>query len=175
MKSPRRLFSVSIGLFLLFYSVGLARKPPSKSEVETIPSIGPTDPNLAPLDRLMTTFIKDHHPPGAALAVARHGQLVYARGFGLAVKEKKEPVDPHALFRIASISKPITAVAILQLVERKELKLDDKAYDLLKLEPFEHTDVKFDPRWKQITVLQLLHHSGGVDAAHAFDPMFQCV
>jgi len=175
MKSPPRLFSFSLALFLLFNPFVLARKPPAKSEVGTIPSIGPTDTNLAPLDRLMTTFIKDHHAPGAALAVARHGRQVYARGFGLAVKEKKEPVDPHALFRIASISKPITAVTILQLVERKKLKLDDTVYGLLKLEPFEHPDIKFDPRWKQITVLQLLHHSGGFDSEKSFDPMFQGV
>jgi N-acyl-D-amino-acid deacylase len=120
----------------------------------------------------MISFLKEHHVPGAAMAVERHGRLVSARGFGLADKEKQERVEPHALFRIASISKPITAVAVLQLVERKKLKLDDKVFDLLKIEPFAHLGVKFDPRWKQITVLQLLHHTGGFDSEKSFDPMF---
>ena len=63
----------------------------------------------------------------------KDGRLVYARGFGYADIGKKQPVTPKSLFRIASISKPITAVAILQLVEKKELSLDDKeqGYDTL--------------------------------------------
>jgi CubicO group peptidase (beta-lactamase class C family) len=45
-------------------------------------------------------------------------KLIYARGFGWADRDTKEPVEPASLFRIASVSKPITAVAILQLVGR---------------------------------------------------------
>jgi N-acyl-D-amino-acid deacylase len=173
MECIRRASSFALVMMLLVAaSACLAQRPLSKTESGALPTTGATDPNLAPLDRLMISFVKEHHAPGAALAVARHGRLVYARGFGLADKEKKEPVEPHALFRIASISKPITAAAILQLVERKKLKLDDKVFDLLKLEPYEHPGSTFDPRWKQITILQLLHHTGGFDSDKSFDPMF---
>jgi len=59
--------------------------------------------------------MREHRPPGAALAVTYQGRLVYARGFGHADVEKKEP-----LFRIASVSKPFTAAAALHLMERHE-------------------------------------------------------
>jgi CubicO group peptidase (beta-lactamase class C family) len=172
MERARRAGSIALLMSLVVTSTCLAQKPVSKTESSEVPTTGPTDPNLARLDRMMISFLKEHHAPGASLAVARHGRLVYARGFGLADKEKMEPVEPRALFRIASISKPITAVAVLQLVERQKLKLDDKVFDLLKIEPFEQPGAKFDSRWKQITVLQLLHHTGGFDSEKSFDPMF---
>ena len=82
----------------------------------------------------MQSFLREQEkPPGAALAVARHGRLVYARGFGLADREGTEPVEPRSLFRIASISKPITATAIMQLVERQKLPLDAKVIEVLGL------------------------------------------
>src|SRR4051794_22532805 len=72
------------------------------------PVTGPENPLLKPLDDLMLSFILQHEVPGAAVAVARNGKLVYARGFGLADVKKKEAVQPNSLFRIASVSKPIT-------------------------------------------------------------------
>ena len=65
--------------------------------------------------------MREHKPPGAALAVTYHGRLVYARGFGHANLEKHEPVRPASLFRIASLSKPFTATAVMQLVEQGKL------------------------------------------------------
>src|ERR1700719_1190842 len=73
-------------------------------------------PKLAAYDELMTRFVREHKPPGAALAVTYQGRLVYARGFGHADLEKQEPVRPAALFRIASVSKPFTATAVMRLV-----------------------------------------------------------
>src|SRR3954451_16080920 len=71
-------------------------------------------PALAPFDDLFTQFLKDNAVPGAAVAVTRNSKLVYARGFGYADVADKVPVKPDALFRIASLSKPITAAAVLQ-------------------------------------------------------------
>src|SRR4051794_22792202 len=75
---------------------------------EPISITGPDEPRLAVFDQLMTSFIREHDVPGASLAIARHGQVIYARGFGYADVEKHEPVEPDSLFRIASISKPFT-------------------------------------------------------------------
>src|SRR5215212_9997076 len=90
------------------------------------PVSGEADADLAPFDKLLTTFVRENKVPGASLAVTRQGRLVYARGFGYADRDKKRAVQPASLFRIASVSKPITAVAVLQLVEQKKLKLEDK-------------------------------------------------
>ena len=131
------------------------------------------DDEFAPFDLWMTSFLQDHKVPGGSLAIVRDGKVVYARGFGLADKEKKTPVQPEALFRIASISKPITAVAILKLVEEGKLKTSDKILDILKYEPHFEGDAKFDERWKDVTIAHCLAHTGGWDRNVSYDPMFQ--
>jgi N-acyl-D-amino-acid deacylase len=77
------------------------------------------------------------------------------------------------LYRIASISKPITSIAIMQLVEKKKLNLTDKVTDIIKFDPFFEGDAKPDLRWKEITVAHLLSHTGGFDRAKSFDAMFK--
>lgn len=71
---------------------------------------------LNDFDKTMLREMENRGAVGAVIAVTRFGKLVYARGFGYADLEKKEPVQPTSLFRIGSMSKPITAVAVLQLV-----------------------------------------------------------
>ncbi|WP_238537674.1 serine hydrolase domain-containing protein [Zavarzinella formosa] len=120
---------------------------------------------------MMTTFVEKHKVPGAALAVTRGGKLVCSRGFGYADVEKKEPVEPASLFRIASISKPFTSVTVLRLVERGKLKLSDKVIDHLKIAPHVPPGGKVDPRWKDITVAHCLRHTGGWDRDKSGDPI----
>ena len=75
---------------------------------------------------------------------------------------------------IASVSKPITAAAILLLVQQGKLKLTDHVWDLLKdLERQRDPHAKLDPRWQQVTILEVLQHTGGWDRGHSFDPMFR--
>ncbi len=132
---------------------------------------GPTDPRLEGFDRLMNQFLTEHPLAGAAVAVTKGGKLVYARGFGHANVEGHTPVRPNSLFRIASVSKTFTAVAVMQLVERKQLRLEDKVFDVLPLAPKLRRGARFDPRLKEITVLQLLQHTGGWDRAKSGDPL----
>jgi CubicO group peptidase (beta-lactamase class C family) len=81
-------------------------------------------------------------------------------------------VLPESLFRIASISKPFTAVAVLQLVEKGKLKLDQPAFDLVAgdLCGFKPKD----SRLQTISIQQLLQHTGGWDRDKSYDPMFRC-
>lgn len=126
---------------------------------------------LESFDDMMLQFLRRHSVPGASLAVGRAGKVVYSRGFGYADLEKQQPVQPEALFRIASISKPVTSAAVLQLVDRGKLKLSDRVADVLSLP----LDAKADPRWRDVTVLNLLHHAGGFDSSKSDDPMFMSV
>ena len=138
-------------------------------------STGKADPRLAGFDRMIDRFMEQHHVPGVALAVTDRSRLVYARGYGYADIARKQPVTPTSLFRVASISKPITAVAVLQLIERKQLSLDDKVFDILPPALPAEKDVSQDKRLSAITIRHLLQHRGGWDRGKSFDAMFQSV
>lgn len=143
---------------------------------EKIPEAGAEFQELASFDRLMRDFVHENELPGATLAVSKDGRLVYARAFGWAdaTAEEKQPMKPDSRMRIASISKPVTAVAVLRLVEAGKLRLDDRVFDILKLEPHP-ADAEIDPRLKTVTIRQCLEHSGGWDRDKSFDPMFRSV
>lgn len=122
---------------------------------------------LAGLDAAMQTYLKEGKTPGGALAVSRGGKLIYARGFGVMETERNTPVQPDSLFRVGSVSKPVTAMAALRLVQDGKLRLEDGVVTLLGLPASQIAD----PRWNQITVRHLLQHSGGWDAEASFDPL----
>lgn len=134
---------------------------------------GEAHPATAAVDRVLREFLQHHRIPGAALAITDKSRLVYARGFGYADVAAREPVKPTSLFRIASISKPITAVAILQLVDQGQLQLDDRVFKILDFKPHLEGEQKFDERQSQITIRHLLQHRGGWDRNVSFDAMFQ--
>ena len=141
---------------------------------QTVASLPMTGPSLASYDRLIPALMEKYGIAGAAVAVARNGRLVLARGYGYADKETNEPVAPDALFRLASLSKPITSVAVMKLVEEGKLNLDAKALDILShLKPAPGAQI--DTRFHQVTIRQLLWHAGGWDRDKrgGFDPMFR--
>jgi N-acyl-D-amino-acid deacylase len=138
---------------------------------DPLPVTGVADPRLASFDRLMVAFLEKHQVPGGALAVAQDGRLVYARGFGYADLERESSMQANSLLRIASVSKPITAAAILLLVQQGKLRLTDRVFDLLTLRP--PPGAEPDPRLQKITVLHLLQHTAGWDRGKSFDPMFR--
>ncbi|QWR76766.1 serine hydrolase domain-containing protein [Candidatus Magnetomonas plexicatena] len=108
---------------------------------------------------------------GASVAVAKNGQIVYAKGFGYADKYANVPVNSQTLFRVASVSKAITAVSIIKLCEEGKLSLQDKVFRLLSdLTPLESGTTP-DPRIYDITVQQLLQMSGGWNRKRSGDPV----
>jgi N-acyl-D-amino-acid deacylase len=136
---------------------------------------GEAVPELAGLDAVMLRCLAEHGVPGAALAVAKDGRQVYARGFGWADLQTLTPVAPDARFRLASVSKPITAVAILRLAQEGRLALDEPVFARLPVEPYLAPGARPDPRWPRITIRQLLTHTAGWDRDHSGDPMFMSV
>jgi N-acyl-D-amino-acid deacylase len=142
-----------------------------RSQSSSVVVTGTLPDELNSFDKMMQRFIADHKVAGASLAVTTQGRLVAARGYGYADLATRTPVSRDSLFRIASISKPITAVAILQLVERNKLTLETKIFDILDVKWPE----KSDERQKIITIRHLLQHRGGWDRAKSFDGMFQSV
>lgn len=116
-------------------------------------------------------FLRQWNLAGMSMSIVKNGKLVYAHGFGYSDVENKQPVEPGQLFRIASVSKLITAVAIMKLVEQKKITLDSKVFGpkaILKDPVFDKVK---DPRLYSITVRHLLAHSGGWTTAYG-DPAF---
>ncbi|MCS7045838.1 MAG: beta-lactamase family protein [Gemmataceae bacterium] len=156
------------GAALLLATVGFAY-----GAGEAVPTAGPPVAELAPFNELLTTLVRDQQVGGAAIAISKDGRLIFSRSYGWADPDAREKLVPTALFRIASLSKPITAAAILVLVDRGKLSLDDKAFPLLGLKPL--PGKRPDPRLKEITIRHLLHHTAGFDRDQSFDPMFRPV
>jgi CubicO group peptidase (beta-lactamase class C family) len=131
------------------------------------------DDAFASFDRTVTEFMRARQIPGGSLAVVKDRRLVYVKGYGWADRDKQVPVRPDTLFRIASISKPFTAAAVLKLVERQHVQLEDKAFATAGLLPPENDPRLRDERIARITVRQLLQHTAGWDRDRSGDPMFQ--
>lgn len=108
-----------------------------------------------------TFFIQQreqHHIPGAVVALVRDGQLVFAKGYGYADLEARTPVAAdETVFRVASVSKPFTAMAIMQLYERGLLELDEDINTYLT--GFQLNQTYAEP----VTVANLLTHTAGFD------------
>jgi CubicO group peptidase (beta-lactamase class C family) len=113
------------------------------------------------MEKTFRSFMHRWEIAGASVAISKNGELLYAKGFGLADKEKNSPVEPYNKFRIASVSKLVTAVAIMKLQEQGKLSVNDKVFGPggILNDPFYN-----DPRDKRvygITVAHLLSHEGG--------------
>ena len=79
----------------------------------------------------MLEFLEEHpEVPGATIAIARMKVNSFIAAASMSLPRDKMAMKPNAKLRIASISKPITATAILLLIERGKLKLNDKVFDV---------------------------------------------
>jgi CubicO group peptidase (beta-lactamase class C family) len=133
----------------------------------------PTKEELAGMNEVATTFMHDHDVPGMSLAVGRGGMILHQKGYGFADRDHDERVTPAHLFRIASVSKPITSVAIFQLIQRGKLHLDDFVFGSGAILG---TDFGAPPYQRHITDIRLEHlltHTAGGWQNDAADPMFR--
>src|ERR1019366_2839417 len=83
-----------------------------KPTAPSLPRDGFLPDELRAMEATAAAFMKKHQVPGLSVAIARKGRLVYADGYGLADKDRDEKVTPNHLFRIASVTKPITSATI---------------------------------------------------------------
>ena len=116
-------------------------------------------------------FLRQWNLAGLTMSIVKDGKLVYAHGFGYSDVQAKTQVTPGNLFRIASVSKLITAVAIMKLVEKKAISLDSKVFGpkaILKDPVFNSVA---DKRLYNITIRHLLAHAGGWSLSYG-DPAF---
>jgi CubicO group peptidase (beta-lactamase class C family) len=108
------------------------------------------------LDKVMLQYKKAHEVPGFSIGVLKDHKVIYAKAFGVRNLDTKKPVTTRSLFHMASVSKPFVATAVMQLVEKGKLKLEDKLVEYL---PYFKID---DERYKDITIGQMLSHTSGL-------------
>jgi len=124
------------------------------------------------IDKIMAGFMEKYNVPGLSLAISKDGALVYAKGYGYADQSKKETVTPASLFRIASISKPFTSVAIFQLIEAGKLSLNTKVFGDSGILGNKYGKPPYSKDITKITIQELLQHTGGGWSNDMNDPMF---
>ncbi|QYO67625.1 serine hydrolase domain-containing protein [Leptolyngbya sp. 7M] len=105
------------------------------------------------MDNVVRRLMKERNIPGAAVAVIKNGKPERVRTYGLASLEFQVPVTEQTVFEIGSVSKQITAGAIMLLVQDGKIQLDARISQYLPNTP---------PAWENVTVRHLLTHSSGI-------------
>jgi CubicO group peptidase (beta-lactamase class C family) len=116
-------------------------------------------------------FMSRNDVKALSVAIARHGQFVYRKAFGVADESSDEAATPSHLFRIASVSKPITAVAIFSLIEKGRLRLSDSVFGSNGVLGFDYGS-KYRNRVQKITLENLLTHTSGGWENNNDDPIY---
>lgn len=122
------------------------------------------------VDQLVYQFMNKYNIPGASVAISKDEQIVYTAGLGWAEKEMEERVKPNYLFRLASISKQFTTVAIMKLHQEGKLSIDDVVFGPGGILEDDYSDVVISNRAAQVTIKHFLEHSSGWTTSP--DPMF---
>ena len=108
---------------------------------------------ITKVDEYVKSEMQKQQIPGVAVAVMRNGDIILAKGYGLANVEHQVPVIPETIFQSGSMGKQFTATAIMMLVEEGKLALDDPIAKYFSDAPAD---------WQKITVRHLLTHTGGM-------------
>ena len=153
--------SSKIYIFLVLLAIGCTNKEKSKIDLE----------RLSLVERLLEEDIKKNNLSGAVVLVGNEKGIVYQKAFGIKNPLTNEKYNTDDIFRIASMTKAITSIAILKLWEDGRINLDDpiekyitEFKDTEILENFNEKDSSYTskPSTKKITIRQLLTHTSGI-------------
>jgi CubicO group peptidase (beta-lactamase class C family) len=138
-------------------------------------NVGFSNNDLSAIDAVVNKRLTDFNVPGISIAIAYEGRLVFAKGYGLAKEAPQVPMTSKAVFRLASVSKPITSVGCMRLVEQGKLDLASKVFGPGSIlgDDFKTPGQPYKQWVTDITVDNLLHHTAGGWGNAANDPMFQ--
>jgi len=133
------------------------------------------------IDKQMNAYVTNHEIAGASLLIRNEKGVLYQNKWGYANLEQAVPIDYDTIFRLASLTKPIIAVAVLVLVEQGKIQLEDEigkfipelnelmvcktAFSLESLNDLSRvnlTNIKLEPAIRNVTIRDLLTHSSGL-------------
>ena len=146
-------------------------RPEAKSSTDDVAQLiqrieAPQVPNRQGLDGLtLQELMKQFHTPGVSVAVIKDFKIHWAKGYGLADVKTGRPVATNTMFQAASISKPVTAMAALKLVQDGRLSLDQDVNTILK--SWHVPDSEFN-REQPVTPRSLFSHTSGADDGFGF-------
>ncbi|HSO85756.1 MAG TPA: serine hydrolase domain-containing protein, partial [Draconibacterium sp.] len=140
---------------------------PDSLATESIPEQLDIEEIIQEYDSLITAEIKASGTVGAAVAITYKNQVVLMKCFGLRKSGTKDSINENTIFRLASVSKPISGVLAGMLAEEQIISLDDKVIDYIP-----GLRLKNQTLTKELTVRNLLTHTTGL-TAHAYDDLVE--
>jgi CubicO group peptidase (beta-lactamase class C family) len=132
---------------------------------------GATAQQRAEMARIAADFRKQFSVPATSIAIALDGQFVYDQAAGIADAANLVQARRDSLFRIASVTKPITSVTIFSLIEQGKLNLNDKVFGPSGILGTKYGKLPYKPFITDITVDHLLTHTSGGWPNDSSDPM----
>jgi serine beta-lactamase-like protein LACTB, mitochondrial len=151
-KAPRRGLAATVALYLALGTLSVVAGAPTVAQ-EQAQEKGLGAEKRGRIGKTIEDFRAARSVPGISASVVMNGELVWAEGFGVADLENYIAATPSTLYRLGSISKPITAVAVMQQWEQGKLDLDA---------PVQKYCPAFPEKDKPITTREVLGHLGGI-------------
>ena len=176
-RGQQRCCAISQLLKLSLFALGLSFSTASLAQTTASPeSVGLSSERLARIDDVMTQYMANDYISGAITAVARHGETVHFSSQGYMDRENEIDMRDDAIFRMASMSKPVTGVAILMMLEEGKLRLEDPVSKFIpeftnttvamltdpNAAPSRDPDIYKTPAVREITIRDLLTHTSGL-------------
>ena len=133
--------------------------------------VGLSDARLGRVAEVVQSYVDDEAIAGAVTLIARKGRQAHVRAYGMADREEGTPMTPEAIFRIASMTKPVTSVAVMMLYEEGRFKLNDPvglylpalaSLEVLTLGDNGDDAVSRGPARQPVTIRHLLTHTSGI-------------
>lgn len=162
---------IRITIALLFLSIGLFAQKSGPFIKGTAESVGMSDATLEQVDNHILKYMEDNKLPGGSFLIAKQGKIIYQKSFGYRDSKKKKAYGEGDIWRLASMTKAVTSVAIMQLYEQGILDLDDPVHKYIPafknqvvLDTFNPADSTFTtvPVQKNVTIRNLLTHTSGI-------------
>ena len=133
-------------------------------------AVGLSTERISRIAKVMETHVAQQKIAGGVTLIARHGQIAHLGTYGMMDVEAEKPMMPNTIFRIASMTKPITSVAVMMLYEEGHFQLNEpvskfipafKEMHVMPPEPDEDS-TQLVPATRQITIWHLLTHTSGL-------------
>ncbi len=137
--------------------------------------VGMSSQRLARIDSVINDYIHKNWVPGYVSLVTRRGKIVHHKSFGMKDLSTQEPMSTDDIFRIMSMTKPITSVAVMMLYEEGKFLLDDpvsryipgfKNASVIKQSNAGDTTFVTEPATSEVTIRHLLSHTAGIPYSH---------